>query len=149
MKKKIINRYYSFNYPAPRPKENNMLILLFRSLFLIAIAWIWTDFGLIFGSILAPFWDVLGLFLDQFSAPLRGAISGEKTRKTNVFHCSGAPGRLSFGVPFGLNFGSISASFLIPFCSIVFRPEPEEILSKKIMINYYSFNYPAPRPKRK
>ena len=109
------------------------------------MAWIWTEFGLIFGSILAPFWDILGLFLDQFSAPLRGAISGEKTRKTNVFHCSGAPGRLSFGVPFGLKFGFISASFRIPFCSIVIRPEPEENIVKENNNSILFFQLPSPK----
>ena len=113
--------------------------------FLIAMAWIWTDFGLIFGSILAPFWDVLVLFLGTFPAPLRGAISGEKTRKPNVFHCSGAPGRLSFGVPFGLNFGSISASFRIPFCSIVFRPEPEENIVKENDNSIFFLQLPSPK----
>ena len=109
------------------------------------MAWIWTEFGLIFGSILAPFWDILGLFLDQFSGPLRGAISGEKTRKTNVFHCSGAPGRLSFGVPFGLKFGFISASFRIPFCSIVIRPEPEENIVKENNNQILFFQLPSPK----
>ena len=61
-------------------------------------------FGLVSGSFLAP-----------FLAPLRGAILSENTRKTNVFHCFGAPKRLSFGAPFGLHFGSIFAPFWAPF----------------------------------
>ena len=117
------------------------------------------DFRPLFGPNLDPKWLHFWLVLAPFLAPLRGAILSENTRKTNVFHCFGAPKRLTFGAPFGLNSGSILAPIWSPFGApfgpgpnlsfgIVFRParpslgaevrklSPESYLLKNYLENF-------------
>ena len=122
-----------------------MLILLFRSLFFnyngLDLDRIWIHFRLNSGSILGYF----GALFGSIFGPPSGGHFGRKTMGNNIFHCSGAPGRLSFGVPFGLKFGSISVSFRIPFCSIVIRPEPEENIVKENNNHILFFQLPSPK----
>ena len=113
------------------------------------MAWIWTDFGII----LTQFWLHFGLFLGSFWAhfrpPFGGPFRAKRQGNPPFFHCSGAPGRLSFGAPFGLKFGSISASFRIPFCSLVFRPEPEENIVKENNKSVLFFQLPSPKAQKR
>ena len=61
-----------------------------------------------FGSIPAPFFDPI---LGPKSAPLRGALLSEKTRKPMVLELFCPPKRLVLGGSFGYNSGSIFGTF--------------------------------------
>ena len=77
----------------------------------------WMAFGIRFGSLPGPLsdpfrgalWAPWGI---PFRVPLRDVILSGSTRKSNVFHRSGAPKRVSSGPLSGSNFGALLGDLL-------------------------------------